>query len=145
MYEGNLTKLLISGGDKPYRKLVQYHMKRQSIEQLQHSMIGEIEMLPEAFVPYVEEYIDIISQTLGYEKAFWETATVNDAFNTIIKISIKTFPVDNPIQRLGDEMNPENHDLAMGLFQIPTINFAFGSSRDKNMRKFIGIKKGFFS
>jgi hypothetical protein len=42
-------------------------------------------------------------------------------------------------------MIPENHGLAMGLFQIPTMNFAYGASQEKKVRKFMGVKKGFFS
>ena len=145
MYADHLSKLLMFGGEKPYRELVQYHMKRQSIEQLQKAMFGEVEMLPKAFVPYVEEYIDIVSETLGYDKGFWKTATVSEAFKVILEISEEAFPIDNPIINLGDEMLPENHELAMGLFQIPTMNFAYGASREKKMRKFMGIKKGLFN
>ena len=145
MYANHLTKLLMEGGDKPYRELVRYHMKRQSIKQLQKAMFGEVGMLPETFVPYAEEYIDIVTQNLGNDKVFWESATVGDAFRAIIKISIEAFPIDNPIKRPGDEMFPENHELAMGLFQIPTMNFAYGAFREKKMRKLMGIKKGLFS
>lgn len=145
MYADHLTKLLMTSGEKPYREFVQYHMKRQSVEQLQKAMFGEVESLPEQFIPFVEEYIDFVSQTLRYDKSFWETATVGDAFRNIIKIAIEAFPVENPIQNPGDEMDPENHSLAMVLFQIPTINFAYGASQEKKMRKFMGIKKGIFS
>jgi len=145
MYANHLTKLLIAGGGKPYRELVQHHMKRQSIEQLQKAVSGEVEMLPETFIPFVEEYIDIINNDLGYNKEFWETSTVGEAFNIIIKIAIEAFPIANPIKKSGDEMTKNNHELAMGLFQIPTMNFAYGASGDKKMRKFIGIKKGIFS
>lgn len=145
MYADDLTKLLMEGGDKPYRELVRYHMKRQSVEQLQSAMFGEVELLPGNFTPYVEEYIELVNQILGYDKVFWDTATVGDAFRKIIEISIEAFPVDNPLRNSGDEMLPENHELAMGLFQIPTMNFAYGASRDKKMRNFIGIRKGLFS
>jgi hypothetical protein len=145
MYANHLTKLLIEGGDKPYRALVQYHMKRQSMKQLTEAMFGEVENLPEAFTPYVEKYIDVINENLVYDKKFWEEATVHDAFKEIIKISIVSFPIDNAISSPGDEMLPQNHELAMGLFQIPTMNFAYSASNDKQMRKFLGIKKGLFS
>ena len=145
MYADHLTKLLMEGGDRSYRELVRYHMTRQSIGQLKEAMLGEVESLPEAFVPFVEEYIDLVNESLAYDKAFWKLTTVGDAFSTIMKISIEAFPIDNPIKNSGDEMLPENHELAMGLFQIPTMNFAYSASDNKKMRKFIGIRRGLFS
>ncbi len=145
MYADHLTKLLMTDGERPYRGLIQYHMKRQSKDQLQRVFAGEVSNLPKPFISYVEDYLDTVNHAVGYDQEFWQVATIGDAFKVIIDVAIEAFPIDNPIKQRGDEMSPENHDLAMSLFQIPTVNFAYGASKDREMRKYIGIKKGFFT
>jgi len=144
MWAPGLTKFIMEAGDKPYRELVRHHMKKQSIEQLRQAMFGEMESLPDNFRPHVERYIDTVNDKLAHDKMFWKSATVMDAFNSIMDLSTKVFTTDNPIKDSG-QMSPENHELAMGLFQMPTMNFAYSAAGDKEMRKFTGIKKGLFS
>lgn len=144
MWDPGLTKFITKAGDKLYRELVRHHMKKQSIEELMQAMLGEVEMLPENFQPDVELYIDAVNSQLAYDKEFWRSATVMDAFSLLMDISITVFSENNPMKN-SSPMSPENHQLAMGLFQIPTMNFAYSAAGDKEMRKFTGIKKGFFS
>ncbi len=143
MWAPGLTTFLMDVGDKRYRDLVQHHLRKQSIEQLQQSMHGELELLPPHFLPQAEEFIDVVNEKLVYDKAFWKSATVQEAFNSIMEISTKVF-ANNPIKESG-ALSPENHELAMGLFQMSTMNFAYSAASDKNMRKYTGIKKGLFS
>lgn len=143
MWAPGLTKFLMDAGDKPYRALVQHHLRKQSVERLRQAMLGELESLPQQFKPQVEEFIDRANEKLAYDKTFWKSATVQEAFNTIMELSTKIFS-NNPIKESG-ALSPENHELAMGLFQILTMNFAYSAAGDKNMRKSTGIRKGLFN
>jgi len=139
-----LSEFIEGAADKPYRKLIQHHMKKQSISKLQETIFGEISLLPEELQLMVMDYIDETNSKLGYDQDFWKNASCREAFKKIIEIAVDILPIQNQVSTIESAFKPENQELAFQLFQIPTINFAYSASTQKKQRKFMGIRKGFF-
>jgi len=66
------------------------------------------------------------------------------AFGKIIQLSISLLPIKHIISCESDAYENSNHEMAFNLFQIVTLNFAYSAIQSRKMRKFMGIKKGFF-
>lgn len=144
MDESQLTQFLKGAGSKPYRDLIAYHIKWQSVKKLQRAAVGEWSLLLKQLQPFVETYIDAVNLRLGYDKNFWESATCQQAFEEIIGIALQVFPLDGKINDVKDALKPENHELSFQLLQILTLNFAYSASTQRKQRKFMGIRKGLF-
>jgi len=65
MSEHPLVLLLRNSGDKPYRKLVEHHLRRSSIEQLKLGGVAIPELLPENVRDLTIEFIDAVNNGLG--------------------------------------------------------------------------------
>lgn len=142
--EHPLKILLVKSGDEPYRKFVEYHMRRQNTEKLRMAGVGAVELLPEKAQDLAIEYVDAVNNELGYDKRFWDHADVKTAFGFVIQIAIRTLPIDDWIRTEKDAYFPKNYELAFNLFQIATSNFAYSASTEQKQRKFMGIRKGIF-
>jgi len=139
-----LSKFMKGAADKPYRELIQHHIKRQSTSELQYAVLGEQDRLPEELQKMVMDYIDMTNAQLGYNQLFWRHASCMQAFEMIIDIAIKFFPIRHQIPTIESAFEPENQELAFQLFQIPTLSFAYSASTQRAQRKFMGIRKGIF-
>ena len=142
--ETQLEEFLSGAGEKPYRELIQYHIKRTATRDLQNAALGETQMLPTNLQAFVMEFIDVISLQFGYDQAFWSRATCRQAFDAIINVAMDTFPISDRISSVAEALQKENHSLAFQLFQIPTLSFAYSASTQRKQRKFMGIRKGLF-
>jgi len=91
-----------SGSNKPYRELVQYHIKRQSTKQLQLAVLGETSLLPEVYQPTIMSYIDATNNQLGASGNFWMQTTCRQAFEQIMNIAIEVLPLDGVITSVED-------------------------------------------
>ena len=131
-------------GNKPYRKLIEYHIKGQSAAQLQAAVLGETSLLPDHLRAFIEAYIDSINLRFGYDKQFWETATRKDAFLAILEAATELLPLDGRLASVEDALLAENRELAFQLFQIATLSFAYSASLERKQRKFMGIRKNIF-
>ena len=144
MSDHPLVLLLRNSGHEPYRKFVEYHMRRQSIEQLQMAATGATELLPEEIQHLMIEFIDATINAIGYDQHIWKHADVKTAFGLVIQTAIRSLPLENWMRSEQDAYTAENHELAFNLFQIVTGNFAYSASTRRKQRKFMGIRKGFF-
>ncbi len=142
MSKSQLIEFLDGAGEKPYRKLVEYHIKRTPTKKLQQAVLDEIKLAPRKLEPTMMDYIDAVNEQLGYNSAFWEQTSCRQAFEKIIKIAVTTFQLDINIDSVEDALKPMNHGLSFQLFQIPTVSFAYSASTQRKQRKFMGIRKG---
>ncbi len=129
-------------GPKPYRELIQHHLKRQSTRQLQEGVMGTVEFLPEAAQQHVTEFIDAANERLAYDQHFWMHADVKTAFGYIIQEANMTLNLDQWMSEGWDAYEADNLELAFNIFQIATLSFAYSASMDKKQRKFMGVRKG---
>lgn len=142
--QSQLEQFLEGAASRPYRKLVEHHLKRSSASELMEASLGETALLPEDLQGLVMDYIDETNTRFAYHADFWAHTTCQEAFEKILDVAISVFPLKDRIKSVEDAMKPENHDLAFGLFQMPTINFAYSASMQRDQRKFMGIRKGLF-
>lgn len=139
----DLEKVL-EGSHKPYRKLVEHHLRRQSTARILLAAQGEVELLPDVTQRRVSEFIDAVNERIGYDQRFWRNADIKTAFGFIIQEAIKELEIDPWIRSESDAYLPENHELALNIFQIATLNMAHSASMSPKQRKFMGIKKDSF-
>ena len=131
-------------GPKPYRKLIQHHLKKQSTRQLQVGGMGTVEFLPEVAQEHVIEFIDAVNERVVCDQHFWKHGDVKTAFGFIIQEAVKTLDIGQWISAERDAYKTENHELAFNLFQIATMNIAYSASMNKKQRKFMGVRAGLF-
>jgi hypothetical protein len=144
MSKSQLIEFLDGAGEKPYRQLVEYHIKRTPTKKLQQAVLGESTIVPEKLKPMMMSYIDTVNEQLGYNSSFWAQATCHQAFEEIIKIAITILQPDINIDSVEGALKPKNHELSFQLFQIPTLSFAYSASTQRKQREFMGIRKGLF-
>ena len=139
-----LDEFLKEAGQKPYRQLVEYHLKKKSVPELQQAAIGETDLLPQQLRPFVMGYIDDLNRQLAYDQEFWSRVTCREAFEAIIEIAVESMPIGDKVASVNEALEPSNHELAFGLFQICTLSFAYSASTQRKQRQFMGIRKGIF-
>jgi hypothetical protein len=141
-----LRDFLTTGGNLPYRGLIQHHLRRQSLEETKAGVFGTIALLPESYRPAVQEYIDRANKLYGLDQQFWKSATVEYAFDVLMGGIVPfVFPVAEPASFHKRVLGGQEQELAFNLFQIITLNFAYSAHLTPAHRKLMGIKKGWFS
>jgi hypothetical protein len=141
MTEIQLSQFLAEAGDRPYRELIQFHIKRQSTAELQNSGVGEVALLPPDLQPQAIGYIDAVNHRFGYDKEFWERATCWIAFEAIVDTAMESLRLGGRITSVEDALQPESHELSFTLFQIATLAFAYSASTQPAQQEFMGIRK----
>jgi len=119
---------------KPYNSLIQYHLKRQSSRELENGIKGTIAMLPTEMLSAVEMIIDFWN--LRAKDAVFFRRDCADVFEEII------WETELMFSKRGIQYDEES---LFNVFQIITLNFASMASTQPKLRKFAGIKKGWFS
>lgn len=138
-------EFLNGASERPYRELIQYHIKRTPSQDLRKAVLGETSMLPRKLQADIINYIDATNLRFSYDQSFWRKATCREAFEKIIKVAIAALPISDRISSLEQALEAGNHTLTFQLFQIPTLSFAYSASTQRKQRKFMGIRKGLFS
>jgi len=145
MSESILSEFLDGAGDRPFRQLVQAHIRKQSTSKLHEAVLWEVSNLPKNIRPKIEFYIDAINERFGYDKRFWEEVTCLEAFTSFILTAFEFLPIGDRIKSIESSFEAENQEIAFGIFQIATLSFAYSASTQKKQRKFMGIRKGLFT
>jgi hypothetical protein len=139
-----LKEFLNGAGEKPYRELVQHHIKRTGTRELQKAVLDETGLLPQDLQEFAITYIDATNSRFGCDRLFWTTATCREAFEAIIDVAIATLPMSDRFVSVAEALEEKNHVLAFQLFQISTLSFAYSASIQRKQRQFMGIRKGLF-
>lgn len=137
-------QLLDSWGEKPYKYLIEFHMRRQPLSMLKQEVLDTIRHLPKVLRPDVEKYVEAVNIRLAYDEDFWDFVTCLEAFVEIIGIALEIFQIDEWLRDVEDALKHENHELTFDLFQIPTLSITRLAETDRQQRKLMGIKKGLF-
>ena len=141
-----LSDFLENSKDKNYRDLIQHHIKKQSTEQLRKASMGEVGFLPESIDN--ESVINFIDHCnfIAMAPSFWKENTCKTAFDEIILEAIHNLEgLPNKFKKVENFLSKEdNHELAFGIFQLITLSYAYSASKNRNVRKQMGIRKGFF-
>ncbi|MBC7341789.1 MAG: hypothetical protein H5U02_04985 [Clostridia bacterium] len=139
----NLYEFLDGVRGRPYKALVEHHIKKQKTKELLHGCLGTIGLLPPKLQPFMEEFIDHMN-TYAYNKAFWDLSC-DAAFQLIEEEARNKLPIDDLIAvDQHNRLSESSQELLFNIFQIVTLSYAYSASDQPQMRRFIGIKKGFF-
>lgn len=141
MPKSRIAELIEGAGSKPYRALVEHHVRRQSEHQLRTASLGEIDQLPEDLRPRVMTFIDVVNERVGYDREFWATANCREAYDRFVELAAEVFRGHTFVGVPGDPLWLEDEELAFQLFQIPTLSFAYSASSQRAQRRFMGIRK----
>ena len=155
-----LLNFLEDSGEKPYRELVEYYLRRApNMEQLMLAITGEWKMQPEKIHEGKRlKFIDTCDNEFAYDKSFWNEESCRSAFGKIILIAVpelglqdwiidpENFWVSFEVGEVDiNYIKEEKQEACFGLFQIVTQNFTCDAYQNKQRRKFMGIRKSFFS
>jgi hypothetical protein len=116
-----------------YRELVQHHIRRQSLHDLETGVAGTLQLLPKSVLSGMEIGIDEWNETARHE-GFWKTDTV-EVFDLMLDTARRLFLLHNASATDEDLFN---------VFQVFVLTHAIAASENRDLRKFAGIRKGLF-
>jgi len=128
---------------KPYKNLIEYHIRRHDTSALLQGCVATISLLPIEYQASMEDFIDHMN-VYSSNKAFWNYSCY-DVFNIIVLDAYSYYRIGKKsVYSLDDDIPQEDHEFLFNLFQTITLSFAYSASLNTEFRKFIDIKKGFF-
>jgi hypothetical protein len=68
-----LYEFLAGAASRPYRDLVQHHIRHQSKAQLLAASVAEVDLLPHELKPLAERFIDLLNERILRDRVFWQT------------------------------------------------------------------------
>ena len=140
-----VSSFLNGSGTTPYRDLVAKYFKTQSVHRLQNEVDHEQELLPGHLRPMVDGFIQSLSTRFIRNRQFWEEATCEDAFHSIMETSMETLPIEDRFQEKEDIFRKENQTLAYQLFRIANLSFACAAALGRKQQKLMGIQRSIFN
>ncbi len=142
-YRMPVTEFLKNMGDVPYREFIKEFFKEAGEANLVLQNKSYSAFLPEHLGDNADAFFEAIMLE-GSFPGFWEF-TCEDAYNLIIQTAIEHFPIEGLMPTVEDSKSPYLQALAFSFFTWANINFAHLACTNKDYRKFMGIKKGWFS
>jgi hypothetical protein len=129
----NLEELRQGFRGKRYAELIQHHINQFNDKQLLESCVGTTQLLPEDAQAVVTNAIDDWNAE-AYKPEFWRLDCAY-VFDWIIR---------DMTERLAKVSISPDGEILFNAFQVITMNYAVYASRQRSMRKFMGIRKGIF-
>ena len=136
-----LHEFLSGTSDRPYRELIQHHIRNQSVHQMRDGVLGEMSLLSPELRPRALTFVDVLNSQLLFSQEFWKNSTCSDAVNIILTIANEHFSLSLPVPVEPTSMLGVDQELAFCLFQIATLSFAYTAGGQRKAREFIGIRK----
>ena len=138
-----LSQFLLDAGERPFRELVRRHLERQSATQMRQAVMDEASALPKELQPMVESYIDELNEQLLPRCEFWQKSTCRDAVNAVLDLCNEHLGLSFELPVDAAKMSGVEQELAVELFQIATLNFAYIAVDQPSARNFMGIPTRF--
>lgn len=166
MQKVNLPEFIQRIRGSRYKELVEHHVKRQDTVNLLKATTGTISLLPEDLqnLPMWEKFIDHMNKFIPLkiqDYTLWDMDCA-DAFCFILKEANSYMNIKNhilsdklisyfdlpeeimSIQLSGNRFLEEDEELLFNIFQVVTLGYAYNASGNRQIRKFMGVRKGFF-
>jgi len=112
---------------KPFRELVEYHLRRMGQDQRTNAVLGTVELLSPSAKPLAEKFIDRWSIP-AWDQEFWDTDTAS-VFNDIIEDARKV---------LIEAGATIDDDTLFNMFNVVVMNFACRAHDQPKVRELIG-------
>jgi hypothetical protein len=130
--DGFLEELAVDG--RPFRALVQHHLRRQDYPALVSALAGTVEMVrnePARLQRVAEAMIDVINAWAS-TKVFWTTSVGDVASQVFIESAY--------LASLGDSGIECSDEYLFNILQIAVLNFAQRSHEDRSFRRLAGLR-----
>ena len=134
-----------------YKDIIQKHIKHTSELKAMQTITFEISQFPKEVRkdleisqnPNTTFWLDV--STVFDDKDWWDKTTTTEALLEFWMIAHNTIDYfNNKYERNPKDMNLEWKKTAFGIYQMSTLFISWNASREKKIRKVIGIKKGIF-
>ncbi len=119
---------------KPYKLLVQQHVKRGNAQFIMGAIDGTKRMLPPGATNHLVDFIDRWNRQ-AYDASFW----MRDSAKVLSDV------IEEARTSLSEAGITTDEETLFDVFQLVTLTFALNASLQPELRKFAGIKKGLFS
>ena len=110
---------------------------------MRQAAMGEASRLPKELQPMVESYIDELNEQLLRRREFWQKSTCRDAVNAVLDVCNEHLGLSFELPVDVAKMSGVEQELALELFQIATLSFAYSAVDQPAARKFMGIPTKF--
>jgi hypothetical protein len=144
MSSQTLSDFLDGSGSKPYRKLVEQHLRASSEKDILADLQAQLELLPQSALNHIMGFLDLTRTKLGSDRSFWSTATCRNAADLIAGAVGEALPRENFMESFASTMRDGKTDLPLVFFRAATLNFAHMASCQPEWRKVMGVRKGLF-
>ena len=134
MQPTNLDQFRAGIRGRPYKALVQHHLKKQNQGNRIDGLYATIDLILPELHPALENYIDRWNER-AYDRSFWQRDCAN-VFDDMI---------EEARALLRSDGRQEDDETLFNFFQAMTLTFAANAAEQPAMRRFAGIKKGWFS
>ena len=102
--QSQLKEFLEGAGTKPYRELIQYHIRRTGTRNLIVASLGVTQMLPANCQELAMSYIDATNERFAYDQTFWTNATCRQAFEAIIEVALAILPIKDRFNSVAEAL-----------------------------------------
>ena len=120
------------------------HLNAQSTPQLQLAVLSEVGLLPERLRPSALRFVDAVNTIFAHDQRFWQLTSCFQAATAVWVVAATMYDDEEVTATVAQPLAMRRHQLAFGLFQIPTLSFAYSASTQRRQRQFMGIRKGIF-
>lgn len=114
---------------KPFRELVEYHLRRMGQDERNNAVLGTVELLSPSAKPLAETFIDRWNVP-AHDQNFWDTDTTS-VFNEII---------EDAREVLSEAGAPTDDDTLFNMFNVVVMNFACRAHAQPKVRELIGSR-----
>jgi len=131
-------------GKKPYRTLVEEHLRTKSSKELLEALGLQLELLPPDARMHIMRFLELARTKLGNDPSFWSSASCREAADLIAGIVGEALPTDDFIETFASAIRDGKVDPSLVFFEMATLNFASLAAYQVEWRKVMGIRKGLF-
>lgn len=115
-------------------KLIEHHIKKQSSTEIRNAVMGTYIKLPEVAREGADEY------TMDYLANWFDSNIVNEDLSNVFSKAIAN--IENTSNEQGWNLSESQK---VDVFVIMVLRMAFFAHDKPELRKMLGIKKGWFS
>ena len=101
--------------------------------------MGEASALPKDLQPLIESFIDELNVQLMARREFWQQSTCRDAVDAVLGVCNEHLGLSFDLPVDAETMPGVEQELALELFQIATLSFAYTAVGQPAARDFTGI------
>ena len=109
---------------KPFKALIQHHIKRQNAQELASGIEGTRELLPPGIADYFDDYFD-----------YWNIKLYDDRFWRVDCLVLFANMTNHAAEVLTQKCIPYDEETLFNIFQLAVLSFSYATSLQPNIDK----------